>query len=105
MSDIYVVRLQNEIPTYSDPTISKLTSLPSEQRYSSSLVLGLGLVHLVLGVLSLFFGIGGLVLEREVNEFGAGIWNGIAFVICGICGILGKKIITKPLISLIDIFH
>ena len=68
----------------------------SEQRYSASLVLGLGIVHLTLGVLSAGFAILALFIEQEANKYACGLWAGVMYMICGILGVLSySRYITK----------
>ncbi len=62
--------------------------LPSEQRYSATLVLGLGTVHVGLGVVSAALAVLALFVETEVNQYASGLWAGIVYIGCGITGIL-----------------
>ncbi|XP_066982396.1 uncharacterized protein [Macrobrachium rosenbergii] len=62
--------------------------LPSEVKYSASLVRGLGCTHLVLGTVLFLLGVLGSWVEPETCWAGAGIWGGIATLACGICGLL-----------------
>jgi hypothetical protein len=63
------------------------TTLPSEFRYSASLILGLGIVHVILGVLSLSFSILAVIFEPRVNYYACGTWTAPFHVLCGIFGI------------------
>ncbi|XP_068220667.1 micronuclear linker histone polyprotein-like [Palaemon carinicauda] len=69
--------------------------LPSEVKYSASLVRGLGCTHLVLGAVLFLLGVLGSWVEPETCWAGAGIWSGIATIACGICGILAHHLWYK----------
>ena len=95
---IYVIRLSKDTSdSYSEQAAENLQRrnllhlLPSERRYSASLVLGLGVVHIIFGLLSSLFAIMGLFVEPEVNRLAAGIWGGIIYIGCGIFGILANS--------------
>ena len=62
--------------------------LPSEHRYSATLVLGLGIVHILLGSLNTAFAIMALFVEPEVNQLVSGAWTGLLHVGTGCLGIL-----------------
>ena len=83
MEKIYVIKLRNEE--------NKRHVYPSEVRYSASTVLGLGIVHIIIGALSLALGVMGLLLEYESNFLGSGIWIGVIFSLCGVFGLLASK--------------
>ena len=57
-------------------------------RYSATLVLGLGSVHVCLGAVSAILAITALFVETDVNGDAAGLWTGIVYIGCGITGIL-----------------
>lgn len=57
-------------------------------RYSATLVLGLGTVHVCLGAVSAILAITALFVETGVNGYAAGLWTGILYIGCGITGIL-----------------
>lgn len=61
---VYVIRLHRD----SDD----VTALPSERRYSASLALGLGVLHIVAGVVSAVLAILALFVETEVNQHATG---------------------------------
>ena len=94
---IYVIRLSKDSSAcYSEKAAENLQRrnllhlLPSERRYSASLVLGLGVVHVIFGALSAVFALMALFVEPEVNRLAAGLWSGIVYLGCGIFGILAN---------------
>ena len=50
--------------------------------------MGLGIVHIGLGGLSLFFSVLAVFFEPSVNSWASGIWTSPFHILCGICGIL-----------------
>ena len=62
-------------------------------RYSANIVCGLGVVHLVLGVLSVFFAICALFAGEcyEANMLASGLWAGFIYAGAGILGVLASK--------------
>lgn len=88
ISTVYSVHFK-DIISPSSPPLSSPPPLPSEQRYSANLVLGLGIVHIVLGFLCILFALLAIFTgEEEANQFAAGAWTGPIFVACGLLGIL-----------------
>jgi hypothetical protein len=90
---VYVIRLTNDdanCSSYPSSNNSGVVAhqLPSEQRYSATPVLGLGTVHICLGVLSSAFSILALFVETEANQYAAGLWTGVIYIGCGITAIL-----------------
>lgn len=96
---VYVIRLyqggKQEIrpgpSRQSEDRSSPPSQLPSEQRYSARLVLGLGIVHICLGLLSAGFAVMAVFLEPEINKYASGLWAGIVYMACGIFGILAHS--------------
>ena len=62
-------------------------------RYSANLVCGLGVIHVVLGVLSALFSVCALFSGEcyEVNMPASGLWCGFIYVGAGILGLLASK--------------
>ena len=104
---VYVIRLKQQT-NYNSGVYSELHKrtlrkggvaecsgrhLPSEHRYSASLVRGLGAVHVALGVLSAsmamvaLFGGGN---EAEANALASGLWAGFLYVGAGVLGVLAS---------------
>ena len=84
--NVYVIRLTKDSEL--NPTPSFVTVLPSEQRSSSSLVCGLGCVHIILGVLAASFTILALFVDPEPHIYAAGLWTGVIYLGCGLLGVL-----------------
>lgn len=84
---VYTIRLtRDEVSDRKHP----FTGLPSEERYSASFMAGSGCIHIILGLLNVTFGGLALFVEPESNQYGSGLWTGLIFVVCGVCGILSK---------------
>ena len=67
--------------------------LPSEHRYSASLVMGLGAVHVSLGVVSAGMAMAALFgggQEAEANAMASGLWAGFLYVGAGVLGVLAS---------------
>ena len=84
-------RLCKSILTISGPRLEEVSELPSDYRYSSSLAMGLGIVHIGLGGLSLFFSVLAVFFEPSVNSWASGIWTSPFHILCGICGIMARR--------------
>ena len=67
-----------------------ILGLPSEHRYSASLVRGLAFVHIVLSTLGLFFSIGAVLIEEEWDHWACLLWTAPG-LLCGLCGILASR--------------
>jgi hypothetical protein len=73
-------------------SVVKSSSLPpSERRYSASLVLGMGVVHVAAGSLSVTLAMLAFFVEVEANRSAAGLWAGVVYIGCGVFGILAAK--------------
>ncbi|XP_045129806.1 uncharacterized protein LOC123515366 isoform X2 [Portunus trituberculatus] len=70
-------------PAGTDPAV-----LPSEVKYSASLVRGLGLAHLFLGSVIFLLGVLGTWIEPETCWAGAGVWTGLSALLCGLSGVV-----------------
>lgn len=70
-------------PAGPDPAV-----LPSEVKYSASLVRGLGLAHLFLGSVIFLLGVLGTWIEPETCWAGAGVWTGLSALLCGLSGVV-----------------
>ena len=66
------------------------TLLPSEYRYSASLIIGVGIVHVLLGILNLSFSLLAVIFEPSANFYASGIWTSPFTLLCGLCGILAS---------------
>ena len=64
--------------------------MPSEYRYSSSLIIGVGIVHVLLGTLDLGFSILAVIFEPSANLYASGLWTSPFYLLCGLCGILAS---------------
>ena len=62
-------------------------------RYSANLACGLGVIHIILGVLSALFSVCALFSGEcyEVNMSAPGLWCGFIYVGAGILGLLASK--------------
>ncbi|TRY69210.1 hypothetical protein TCAL_14235 [Tigriopus californicus] len=85
---VYIIRLTRDDASDRKRPFTGL--LPSEERYSASFMAGSGCVHIILGLLNVTFGGLALFVEPECNQYGSGLWTGLIFVICGVCGVLSK---------------
>ncbi|XP_047486389.1 uncharacterized protein LOC125037342 isoform X1 [Penaeus chinensis] len=71
------------------------TPLPSEVKYSATLVRVLGCIHLSLGAVTCMLGFLGKLVEPETSWAGAGIWGGLVAMTCGLTGLLAHKLWYK----------
>ncbi|XP_063600115.1 uncharacterized protein LOC134776334 [Penaeus indicus] len=71
------------------------TPLPSEVKYSATLVRVLGCIHLSLGAVTFMLGFLGKLVEPETSWAGAGIWGGLVAMTCGLTGLLAHKLWYK----------
>lgn len=69
--------------------------LPSEVKYSASLVRGLGFTHLVLGSVLFLLGVLGTWVEPETCWSGAGVWAGLVAICCGFSGLVAHHLWYK----------
>ncbi|KAK4324078.1 hypothetical protein Pmani_005263 [Petrolisthes manimaculis] len=69
--------------------------LPSEVKYSASLVNGLAFAHLLLGAVLFLLGVLGSWVEPETCWSGAGVWAGLAAECCGVSGLLAHRLWYK----------
>nr|XP_045613185.1 uncharacterized protein LOC123767540 [Procambarus clarkii] len=69
--------------------------LPSEVKYSASLVRGLGFARLILGAVLFLLGVLGSWVEPETCWSGAGVWAGLSTICCGISGLLAHRLWYK----------
>ena len=72
------------------PILRRSTLLPSEYRYSASLIIGVGIVHVLLGILNLSFSLLAVIFEPSANFYASGIWTSPFTLLCGLCGILAS---------------
>lgn len=54
-------------------------------------ILGLGVMHLVLGLVSFLLGVLGLVVEYDSTHTGAGLWCGLVFLTTGVSAIVASR--------------
>ncbi|XP_069938425.1 uncharacterized protein [Cherax quadricarinatus] len=71
------------------------TLLPSEVKYSASLVRGLGFAHIILGAVLFLLGVLGSWVEPETCWSGAGVWSGMSTMCCGISGLIAHRLWYK----------
>ncbi|XP_054722800.1 uncharacterized protein LOC129232346 [Uloborus diversus] len=88
MEEVYVIKLRG-VPSTSTSESSSSTTDPNDLIRSS--ILGLGVLHIVFGVLVLTFGSLRTAVEHEPNATLMGILFGPVFVACGICGFISWK--------------
>ena len=78
--------------------------LPSEHRYSASLVMGLGAVHVSLGVVSAGMAMAALFgggQEAEANALASGLWAGFLYVGAGVLGVLAStRYVPRRMLSI-----